>query len=41
MNLSLGNLNKKTLIQIVVLMLVVVVGAGFYLRMQGGDSLDS
>ena len=39
MNLSLGNLNKKTLIQIVVLMLVVVVGAGFYFRMQGGDNL--
>ena len=39
MNLSLGNLNKKTLIQIVVLVLVVVVGAGFYFRMQGGDSL--
>ena len=39
MNLSLGNFNKKTLIQIVVLVLVVVVGAGFYFRMQGGDSL--
>ncbi len=39
MNLSLDNLNKKTLIQIVVLVLVVVVGAGVYLRMQGGDSL--
>ncbi|MBI3574511.1 MAG: hypothetical protein HY083_02470 [Gammaproteobacteria bacterium] len=37
MNLSLGSLNKKTLIQIVVLVLVVVVGAGFYFRMQGGD----
>ncbi|MEK7795826.1 MAG: hypothetical protein AAB315_00075, partial [Pseudomonadota bacterium] len=39
MNLSLGNLNKKTLIQIVVLVLVVVVGAGFYFRMQGGDGI--
>ncbi len=37
MNLSLGSFNKKTLIQIVVLLLVVVVGAGFYFRMQGGD----
>ena len=29
----------KTLIQIVVMVLVVVVGAGFYFRMQGGDGL--
>jgi hypothetical protein len=29
----------KTLIQIVVLVLVVVVGAGFYFRMQGGDGI--
>lgn len=36
MNLSLGSLNKKSVIQIVVLVLVVVVGAGVYFRMQGG-----
>lgn len=40
MNLSLGSLNKKTLIQIVVLLLVIVVGAGFYFRTQGGPGLD-
>jgi len=33
------NLNKKTLIQIVVLVLVVVIAAGVYFRMQGGDGL--
>lgn len=39
MHLSLGSSNKKTLIQIVVLVLAVVVGAGVYFRMQGGDGL--
>lgn len=39
MNLSLGSLNKKSIVQIVVLVLVVVVGAGVYLRMQSGEGL--
>ncbi len=33
------NMNKKSIIQIVVLVLVVVVGAGVYLRMQSGEGL--
>ncbi len=37
MNLSLGGMNKKTIIQLVVLLLVVAVGAGVYFRMQGGS----
>lgn len=37
MNLSLGSLNKKTVILIVILLLVAVVGAGVYVRMQGGE----
>lgn len=39
MNLSLGSLNKKTVIQIVVLLLVIVVGAGVYFRMQAGGEI--
>lgn len=33
------NMNKKTIVQIVVLVLVVVIGAGVYLRMQSGEGL--
>lgn len=33
------NMNKKTIVQIVVLLLVVVVGAGVYFRMQSGEGL--
>ena len=41
MNLSLGNFNKKTLIQIVVLVLVVVVGAGFISVCRAAIASDS
>jgi hypothetical protein len=38
MNLSLGGMSKKTIVQLVVLLLVVLVAAGVYFRMQGGDA---
>lgn len=39
MNISLGSLNKKVILQLVVLVLVAVVGVGVYLRMQTGGGL--
>lgn len=40
MNLDMKNINKKTLIQVVVLVLILVLGAGLFFRMQSGEGLD-